>query len=403
MPYLGLVGVAGLVWLGVAAWRAIVRRRRLPGGALPAGWVLAFSSVGGWTNVLAFFTGIIVFRASNRFSVFIAALALLFLAGRLTRLLQRWPRWASLAAAALVALVGLADQLPRAPGKDVQTEIARRVHSDQFLGRVIEERLPPGAMVFQMPVMAFPEAPPVHQLSDYEYFRPYLATRALRFSYGSLKNRSRGRWQRDIEELPAAAFVRRLERYGFAAVYFNRRAFPDGGEKLLGELERLGRTQRIEGPLREQVIVMLKPTARPHPPAAQSLTFGPGWQSPRPGEPRWAYGPAAFSYFNPHSRAMQAEVRLVMSGVGERRLTFHVNRSRAIEHTIAGQPSEVRLKLTLLPGFNRIDIASFEPAVRLSNAPGQLRSFAVHQVSVTDEDDDDIEAPATEHLARNDL
>lgn len=403
MPYLGLVGAVGLAWLGVAAFRAIVRRRRLPGGTLPLGWVLAFSSVGGLTNVLAFFTGIIVFRASNRFSVFISALVLLFIAHRVARLLQGRPRWVSIGAAALVAAIGLADQLPRAPGLEVQQRIAQRVESDRLLGRLIEERLPKGAMVFQLPVMAFPEAPPVHQLADYEYFRPYLATRSLRFSYGSLKNRSRGRWQRDTEKLPAADFVRRLERYGFSAVYFSRRAFPDGGAKLLADLARLGRTQSIEGPAREQVLVLLKPTARPQSPAARSLTYGHGWHSPRPGEPRWAYGPATFSYFNPHARPMQAEVRLVMSGVGDRRLTFHVNRSRAIEHAISVQPTEVNLKLTLMPGFNRIDVESLEPAVRLSSAPGQLRAFAVHEMSVTDDDDDDDENLPTEHVASTHL
>ena len=60
----------------------------------------------------------------------------------------------------------------------------------------ISWRLPPGAMVFQLPVMAFPEVAPAHNLGDYEHFRPYLATRALRFSYGMLKGRSRHRWVR---------------------------------------------------------------------------------------------------------------------------------------------------------------------------------------------------------------
>mgnify|MGYP007029182073 CR=1 FL=1 len=84
-PYLGLVGIVGFAWLALTTLRAILRRRRLPGLALPAGWVLAFASVGGLTNVMAFFTGLIIFRATNRFSIFVSAVVLLFLAAKMSR------------------------------------------------------------------------------------------------------------------------------------------------------------------------------------------------------------------------------------------------------------------------------------------------------------------------------
>lgn len=381
-PYLGLVGIAGLAGLAWVALRALLQRRRMPGAALPAGWVLAFASVGGITNMVAFFTGLIVFRATNRFSVFLSALVLLFLAGRLARFWRGRPAWLSLAAAAAIAVVGLLDQLPRAPGLEQQRRIARAVETDRELGRMLEGRLPRGAMVFQMPVMMFPEVAPPHQLGDYDYFRPYLATHSLRFSYGMLKGRSRGRWQGDTEELPKAEFVRRLERYGFAALYFSRRGFPDRGEKLLAELAALGRDRWIEGSLHEQVIVFLQPAARPEPPHARTLTFGHGWQNPTAGEPRWAYGPAALSYFNPYPRPRRTEVKLVASGVGERTLVIRVNDGQRIERRITGAQREISLKLLLRPGINRIDVATLEPPVRLSDERGQLRSFAVHRTEV---------------------
>ena len=58
---------------------------------------------------------------------------------------------------------------------------------------------------------------------------------------------------------------------------------------------------------------------------ARSLTFGHGWNSAAPGEARWAHGPAALSYYNPMKNPVCANVRFVMSGVGERHLQISVN------------------------------------------------------------------------------
>jgi hypothetical protein len=379
LTYLGLVGIAGVIWLAAATLRAILRRRRVPGVALPAGWVLVFSSVGGVTNIMAFFTGLVLFRATNRFSIFISALVLMFIVSRMTRWWANRPAWQSVVAAMLVAAFGLADQLPEGPGPEKQARIASRIEADRELGRMVEGKLPPGAMVFQLPVMMFPEVMPAHELDDYEHFRPYPSTRSLRFSYGTLKGRSRGRWQRDAETLPTAEFVAKLERYGFAALYFSRQGFADRGEKLLRDLDAMGRTDRVQSSDDDQVVVFLEPATQPVPPMAGSLTFGRGWQNAEAGGARWAYGPASLSYYNPLPHPIEAGIRLVMSGVGERNVRIRVNHTEAANVTLHPERIEIALKATLRPGFNRFDLDSREPAVRLSHDRGQLRSFALHE------------------------
>jgi phosphoglycerol transferase len=382
LTYLGIVGIAGIVWLAVTALLAVLRRQRLPAVALPAGWVVAFSSVGGVTNIVAFFTGLVIFRATNRFSIFLSAIALLFIANRMTRLLAGRSRWISFAAAAVVGFVGVLDQLPRPPGPEKQLRIAERIAQDRELGKLLEGRLPAGAMVFQLPVMGFPEVAPAHTLGDYELFRPYLVTHSVRFSYGILKGRSRGRWQRDAETLPTAAFVEKLERAGFAALYINRRGFADAGEKLLSELAAIGRSKHVDTGHAEHVVVFLEPARRPEPPMARTFTFGQGWHNAAPGEPRWAHGRAALSYYNPRHEPLCTKVRFVLSGVGQRNLEIRVNGEPSIGTSIVGERKELNLNLTLQPGFNRIDLEAKEPAVRLSHQPGQLRSFAVHEASI---------------------
>jgi hypothetical protein len=237
-------------------------------------------------------------------------------------------------------------------------------------------------MVFQLPVMLFPEAAPSAELGDYEHFRPYLATNSLRFNYGALKGRSRGLWQREIAALPTKELVRRIEDYGFSALHLNRLGFADRGEKILAELRELGRTNVVQGALGEQIVVMLEPSPQPKLPRASTLTFGRGWHSARPGEPRWAYGPASFSYHNPTSLLQHATVHLNMSAAGARTVKIVVNQSNGTMTELGATRQELRLHVMLRPGFNRFDLVSAEPAQRLSQERGHLRSFAVHATAV---------------------
>jgi hypothetical protein len=391
-PYLGVAGVVALVWLGAEAFVAVLRRRRVPGAALTAGWVLAFASVGGITNVFAFFTGLALFRASNRFSIFVSAVVLLFLVSRLSRWWRgRSLAW-SIAGATALTVMGLADELPRAASAERVARTTRMALDDREFGRRLEAALPERAMVFQLPVVVFPEAPPHFQLGDSEHFRPFLATETLRFSYGAIKGRSRGQWQRDLARLPTAEMVRALESYGFAAIYLNRRGFADRGEALLAELAALGRKEQIEGLRREQIVVRLRPAENPAPPMARTLTFGRGWQRPPAGappggawaEPRWAYEAATMSFYNPYREARWFALRLRMSGAGKvRSLRMAVNDAEQLSVKLDREEREFRLRVRLGPGSNRFDFTSAEPAVRLSEERRQLRMFAMHAAEVS--------------------
>jgi hypothetical protein len=363
----------------------------VPGGAWVAGWVLAFASVGGLTNVFAFFTGLGLFRASNRFSVFVSAVVLLFLVSQLARLSRRWPAGWRVAGAGTLAMFGLADQLPRPTAPEKWESMAKMAKNDLDFGRRLEAALPAGAMVFQLPVVTFPEAPPQYQLGDGEHFRPFLATETLRFSYGALKGRSRGQWQRDLARLTTAEKVEVLESNGFAAIYLNRRGFSDRGEALLAELAALGRTERIEGARREQIVVRLRPAESPVPPMARVLTFGRGWHRPpfgsatggTPAEPRWAYEDATMAFFNPYPIEKDFVVTLRLSGVGaERTLQFWVNGRDEMEVDLTTTVQEFRRTVRLKPGANHFDLQSPEPAVRLSPERRQLRKFAVHEAKI---------------------
>lgn len=385
LPYLGLVGIAGAVWLALATLRSIVRRRDLPGQTLSVGWIMAYSALGGVTNLLALFAGFQVFRATNRAAIFVSALVLFFLVVRLSRLTAGWPTSFRFAVAALIAGIGVFEQLPRADSRSDQATIARAIAADTEFGRSLESEFPPGAMVFQLPVLGFPEVVPPYRLIDYEHFRPYLVTENLRFSYGVPKYRARGRWQRDLEGLSLAESVRRLESHGFAALYLNRKGFQDDAKQILRELEQLGYHRRLQSSGGHQVVIPLRPMANATPPLARGLTVGSGWHLRPDAGVRWGYEDAALSYYNPFPHAVPMDISITLVGISARTVTLE-HEGRAVRQIELG-PSPTRLtlpSLVLRPGINRFRIHSAAPPIRDGvDSHRQLRSFGLKDSRVS--------------------
>ena len=383
LPYLGVVGVVGLVWLLGLALHRLLTRRPVPGAALALGWLVIYASVGGVTNLLALLAEFQIFRATNRVSVFISALVLIFVVVRLSRLSVRWPAWCRCAVVVGLVGFGLLDQIPRGSSAQERTELAARVQSDRKLGREMEAALPAGAMVFQLPVLGFPEVIAPGRLGNYELFRPFLNTEELRFSYGAAKFRARSRWQRDLESVPAATLVQRLERYGFGALYINRKGYEDRAERLLSELSVLGYDRRIQGAQGQQVVILLNPSAQSVFPLGRSLTFGQGWH-PASGGVRWANADAVVSYFNPYDYPIRAAIRLKLVGATEREVALEHEGKEVGRVRVGIEPSVIDLpNLMLGPGVNRFKLRSWEPAVRMGSGRYLLRTFGLRESSIT--------------------
>jgi hypothetical protein len=266
--YLGLAGVAALAALAIAALRASLgggRPRHVPGAALGVAWILVWSVVGG-LNGLAGLAGFVWLRAASRNSIWILALVLLWgvLAASRTALARR--RGSSVAAAAVAGALALADQLPPRTSPAVIREVRDRVASDRSFARSLEAALPEGAMLFQLPVVDFPEGRAILAAGDYEHLRPYLHAQRLRFSYGSDKGRPREAWQRRAEALEPAAMADALERMGFAGIVVNRKAYEDEARGLRESLTTSGRLEAWESSDHDFLFVRLHPTEAPVPP-----------------------------------------------------------------------------------------------------------------------------------------
>jgi hypothetical protein len=383
LPYLGIIGIAALLWLGTATVWRLLKRQPVPGPALSIGWLVAYAMVGGITNLVALVAGLQMFRATNRVAVFVSAILLVFLVVRLARLTARWPAWTRLSAAFGLAAIGVIDQVPQEAPTAEKHQIADAVESDRALGRELESALPHGAMIFQLPVVGFPEVTPPNRLADYELFRPFLHTDTLRFSYGAAKFRARSRWQRDLENAPAGALVKRLEAWGFAALYINRKGYEDRAERLLKELDRLGYSRRIEGRRGQQVVVLLHPRAEPVLPLGRALTYGHGWH-PRIDEGvRWANDDAFVSYYNPYPHPIVAALNLELVGVDRRKVWLERRHEQLGAVNVGEQPTRLAFpRLTLHPGVNVFVLRSEESGVRFDNARYGMRTFGLKSASI---------------------
>src|SRR4030095_5703137 len=145
--------------------------------SLMTGAAVLLGTIGGLGSLVAFF-GLPQVRAYNRVSIFIAFFSLFAVALGLDRFNQRYlqsnVKQALFGAVlGLIFAIGLLDQIsPRFLPDYRRAE--DEFMSDEVFVKKIESALGPGSMVFQLPVVSFPENPKVHRLNDYDLVRGYL-------------------------------------------------------------------------------------------------------------------------------------------------------------------------------------------------------------------------------------
>jgi len=272
--YLGVVGIASLAWLAIVSVKRMLKTppRGLPLGAWQILWIVFYATVGGLNAIVGSF-GFFLFRSTTRYCIFIQAIVLLFACRRLSAVSRKARRSGNAArrtrrfaitasAAACVTALAIWDQSPQQPSVAKIGKTRAEVSADRAFTEKIEKRLPAEAMIFQMPVMDFPEGP-VDGVPAYDHLRPYLYSKHLRYSFGAVKGRPWDDWQEDLGGMKIAKAVPMLESYGFSAIYVNRNGFPDKGDALLKELKSAGRDDIIQNRLGDLFCVFLKPSPNP--------------------------------------------------------------------------------------------------------------------------------------------
>ncbi|MFN2468901.1 MAG: hypothetical protein ABR521_12310 [Gaiellaceae bacterium] len=270
---LGTLGTLGFVFLlglvvTAALGRSRLRRRRPLLGAAAVTAVLAFvlATTGGLATLLAY-TATPQLRAWSRVSIVIGFVALFALGvglDRLRALVRARGYPPALATGLLVAVLGLglADQTSDAfiPNyRGVADEFTR----DRTFFRAVEERVPRGAALFQLPHLPFPESsdlvPP--RMAVYDQLAGSLHSKRLRWSFGAVKGGPED-WASLLARRPLPHVLPAVASAGFAGIEVDRRGYADDGAALEDELRRRLRVPPLEGPGGRRAFYDLRPFAR---------------------------------------------------------------------------------------------------------------------------------------------
>jgi phosphoglycerol transferase len=96
-----------------------------------------------------------------------------------------------------------------------------------------------------LPYVPFPENPPVNKMLDYEHFKGYLHSAALKWSYGAVKGRAGAAAIAALSTMPVAQLVVSARSDGYAGIWVDREGYADGGVALVQGIAAATQAQQL--------------------------------------------------------------------------------------------------------------------------------------------------------------
>ncbi|MCM1244887.1 MAG: hypothetical protein NC293_04485 [Roseburia sp.] len=194
-------------------------------------FAVLFATMGGFSSIFAnFVTGLI--RAVNRISIFLGFIGIAAFCILMTKFVKhKFIRFKKLKAVGYIVfiglvVVGLRDQIPEDVIKDSAILYIQKDSDREFIRR-IENQLPEGAMIYQLPYHPYPEGGTRYDMHDYHLLTGFLYSDTLRWSYGGGKGRKGDEWNQLISGMESSEMIRTLKEEGFAGLYVDRRAYSE--------------------------------------------------------------------------------------------------------------------------------------------------------------------------------
>jgi hypothetical protein len=150
-----------------------------------------------------------------------------------------------IAVATVILVVGIADQGQATRRINERHDaIASEVADLRALVGRLERTLPPDAMVFQLPVRTYMSESDFGRMKQYDQFKPYLVSHALRFSYPAFSN-EQVRWQGAMARLDMPTLASRLDAGKFSALLVDRYGYEDSAAAVIAGLRRIAGNDRV--------------------------------------------------------------------------------------------------------------------------------------------------------------
>lgn len=220
---------------------------------------LLIITVGGFGAVINIIT-VPDIRGYNRFSVFLSFYVMLvfglFVQSKIGSL-AGWSKRLSMLAVFVFVLLSLYDQLlDRGALVASQKDDMMRSWEERKIIDTLENTLPKGAAVLQLPFTGYPPLAIFNNMQSYDHARAYLWSSDLKWSWPSFSLRHRA-WQAYMENKHGADFINAAIFSGFSAIWIDRAAYKDKGQSIISSL-----TQGVVGeiPLSSDRFVVLNLT-----------------------------------------------------------------------------------------------------------------------------------------------
>ncbi|SDY55806.1 phosphoglycerol transferase [Variovorax sp. YR634] len=198
--------------------------------------LVLIATIGGFSAIFAEFVSAQI-RAWNRISIFIAFLGIFGFAYVLSQVQPRAPIYCTVLTILLIAF-GIWDQSPAQNVKHI-SHIQESYRSDAVYVKEIEAVAGPTAAVYELPYMQFPESPGVGTLNSYDLGKPYLHSKNMRWSFGTMAGREGDNFFQELSQQPLSVQLEIVRHLGFTGLYIDRRGYADGGVAIEGELHKL--------------------------------------------------------------------------------------------------------------------------------------------------------------------
>ena len=347
-----------------------------------------FGTVGGFGALFAIYVSPTI-RGYNRLSIYVVFFALVALALFFQRFVKvRSGRAQVRFSAALVAVGGLAvlDQTPQL--NYATTQKTYQQIDAEFVSR-IEAKLPPAAMVYQLPYVPMPDAGKQGLTFGNSFLQGVLNSKKLRWSFGDYTGREGDAWHQRLMRLPVNEMLDTLSYTGFSAVWLGLRGYPDMSRQMRADLtERLG--PPFEASENKEIIVFdLQPyaaalrarmteaewaSARARALTPVTLSFVTGCHEEEHDENanrdwRWCTPNVLLRVMNPAAAPQKMRFHTLLAG-GAGTVTFEGVLSRSVE--LHGQVP-LDFEVTVPPGTHEVHVHSTGPNVAPKTDTRDLR------------------------------
>jgi phosphoglycerol transferase len=242
---LGIIGSSGLLILAIVLVRAVCggsvdNRLRLL--SLIGIVLVLFGTIGGFGSLFSMLISTSI-RAWNRISIFIsfAAITAFFICLQLLiekRSTVSQKRLFYPLSSLLFVAFALFDQTTWAC-KGCNDTVRLGFNTERSFIQELENKLPPGAAIYQLPYFYFPENPGLYRLPDYEHAVGMANSKNLHWSYGGMKGRNGDLFYRALAKEPIEKQLEVIQNLGFNAIYIDRRGFSDNANALIAQLKQI--------------------------------------------------------------------------------------------------------------------------------------------------------------------